>query len=242
MDWLFELEGEASDKLALRPLAPACNCSVSPGPDARPWLGGARFADKTSSDQVLDDATRTLLRLNGLARLKNPDHRLVSLGNAYLQDRQFRYINPALRPIVVGSEVYEYTSPLTGGAPPVPHDPVGDSRRAHITAEPRLAEIIEVFADDITWQRLRVAFEKINALVGKGDNSLVKNGYATKAELTDFKANVEDPRHSGVKAVHGVPKGPAKGTKMTEKEGFGFVTRLFNTYVDKHLSRSVPHA
>jgi hypothetical protein len=43
-----------------------------------------------------------------------------------------------------------------------------------------------------------------------------------------FKKNVEDPRHSGVDAVHGVPT----GTKMTEEEGFEFVVRLFNAYVD----------
>jgi hypothetical protein len=237
MDWLFELEGEGSDKRALRPLAPAYNCSVLPGPDGRPHLGGARFNDKTTLDHARHDATTTLHRLNGLARLEDPDHGVVSLGNEYWQDGQLRYINPSARPTIVKSEVREYTSPLTGGAPIVPPDPVGDGRRAYIVAHPRLAEIVEVFADDITWQRLRVAFEKITALVGKGDNAVVKNGYATQAELINFKANVEDPRHSGVKAVRGVPRGPAKGTKMTEKEGFGFVTRLFNTYLDKHLPR-----
>jgi hypothetical protein len=73
-------------------------------------------------------------------------------------------------------------------------------------------------------------------LVGKGDNALVKNGYATQSELDSFKANAQHPRHSGVNAVHGVPQGPLKGTKMTEKEGFAFVVQLFNTYLEKHPS------
>jgi hypothetical protein len=107
-------------------------------------------------------------------------------------------------------------------------------------ADPKLAEILEVFGigGEITWQRLRVGFEKINALVGKGDNAFVKNGYATQAELTSFKANAQDPRHSGHDAVHGVPQTPQlKGTKMTEREGFDFIVRLFNTYVERQLNR-----
>ena len=108
-------------------------------------------------------------------------------------------------------------------------------RRARIVADPNLADILEVFAaDEMTWQKQRVAFEMIKALVGRGDNALVKHGYATSDEVTRFKKNVEDPRHSGVDAVHGVPTGPLKGTKMTEEEGFSFVVRLFNAYVDRH--------
>jgi hypothetical protein len=94
--------------------------------------------------------------------------------------------------------------------------------------DPSIAEILEVLADEITWQRLRLAFQK-------SDNALVQNGYATQSELTQFKANAEDPRHSGVNAVHGVRKGPIKGTKITESDGFDFVVRLFNKYVDEHL-------
>ena len=108
--------------------------------------------------------------------------------------------------------------------------------RAPSIHDPKLAEIAEVFGEESTWQRLRVAYEKINALVGKGDNSLVKNGYATQEELTRFKANVQDPRHSGVNAVHGVPQGELKGTKMTEEEGRDFVVGLLHKYLEKHPS------
>ena len=51
--------------------------------------------------------------------------------------------------------------------------------------------------------------------------------------ITSFKANAQDPRHSGIEAVHGVPSGPLKGEKMTEEEGFGFVVRLLNTYLER---------
>jgi hypothetical protein len=233
VDWRFELDGEASDKLALRPLASACNCTIRPGPDATPWLGGTKFDGMTTPEQALEDAKKTLDLLNGMARLENPQHRTVSLGNAYLQNQILHCLKPPARPRTSKSEVYEYTSPLTGGDFVPAVDPVDDRRRKRIVADPKLAEILEVFADEITWQRQRVAFEKINALVGKGDNALVENGYTTQSELTRFKANAQDPRHSGHEAVHGVPRGPLKGTKMTEREGFDFIARLFNTYVDR---------
>jgi hypothetical protein len=67
----------------------------------------------------------------------------------------------------------------------------------------------------------------------KDDNALVKHGYATQSEITSFKANAQDPRHSGPDAVHGVASGPLKGKKMTEGEGFEFVARLLNTYLDR---------
>jgi hypothetical protein len=238
MDWSFELDGEASGKLELRPLASACNCTIRPGPGGTPWLGGTKFDGMTSPEQALEDAKKTLARLNGLARLENPQHRTVSLGNAYCQDQRLHYIASS-GPRIPKSEVYEYASPLTGGPFEPPVDPADDRRRTRIMADPKLAEILEVFAaEKMTWQRLRVAFEKIRGLVGKGnDDALVKHGYAARSELTCFKANVQDPRHSGVNAVHGVPqKYKLKGRKMTEMEGFVFVARLFNTYVEKQPS------
>jgi hypothetical protein len=110
-------------------------------------------------------------------------------------------------------------------------------RRVRIVADPKLVEIVRAFADEVSWQRLRVAFEKITALVGqsgKDTDALIKHGYATRSERVNFKANVEDHRHSGVKAVHGTHRGPLKGSKMTEKEGLAFIVRLFNHYLKKN--------
>jgi hypothetical protein len=236
--WLFELDGEASDLMALMPLASACNCTVRPGPDAQLWLGGTRFDGISTTEKALEEAQKTLGLLNGLARLESQKHGTVGLGNTLFRDRRIEYVKPSpnwSRPARSRVEIYQ---PPVLGAELVTGPPVDASvarRRARIVAEPKVAEILEVLADEVTWQRLRVAFEKISALVGKGDNALVQHGYATQSELTQFKANVQDPRHSGVNAVHGVPQaGPLKGTKMTESDGFDFVVRLFNKYVDEH--------
>jgi hypothetical protein len=52
--------------------------------------------------------------------------------------------------------------------------------------------------------------------------------------LNRFKENVEDPRHSGMRAVHGVPKGRLTSAKMTEGEGLDFVVRLLDAYLEKN--------
>jgi len=63
---------------------------------------------------------------------------------------------------------------------------------------------------------------------------LVKLGYATLEEIRRFKANAEDPRISGLNAVHGVPRGPQpRGTPMSEQEGLAFVVHIFKAYLDR---------
>jgi hypothetical protein len=235
--WEFELDGKGNDLRALMSLAPACNCTVQPGPDGYLWLGGAKFDDVDTSEKALEEAQKALDLLNGLARLENPKHSTVGLFKTLLRDGRIEYFKPYDTLRRSGSTIQIWQPPALG-APLVigaPVDPVVARRRERIVSDPELTEIVEVFADEITWQRLRVAFEKFNALVGKGDNALVQHGYATQEELTRFKANIEDPRHSGVEAVHGVHKGPLKGSKMTESEGFEFIVRLFNKYLGEHL-------
>lgn len=239
---LIELNGEALDIQRLESIAQACDCTIEPGPDAKlGWLGSAKFDDTTTPEKAEEEATRKLVLLNGLARIENPKHRNVGVGDAFFQGGRIHYYQtesdgttPRKRKESAGSVIHVYQSPLLGERVIPPVDPADARRRARIATDPKLAEIAEVFGEEITWPRLRVVFEKINALVGKGDNALVKNGYATQEELTRFKANVEDPRHSGAKAVHGVAKGPLKGTKMTEEEGHDFVVGLLHEYLARH--------
>jgi hypothetical protein len=245
MDWQFELDGKSREKQRLRSLALAYNCTVRPGPAGTFCLGGDRFSNMATPQEALADAATTLARLNGLARLENPEHYIVYLGNDYYQDRIQRHVKPHPVRSRYGQDDYEFVVTLPGMSID-PHVPPADAkRREAIMADSKLVEILEAFAaEEMTWQRLRVAFERIGALVGKGDNALVKHKYATQDELTNFKKNAEDPRHTGHDAVHGVPRGELRGTKMTESEGLNFVRRLFNDYVEKKypLSKRIPDA
>jgi hypothetical protein len=226
---LVDLDGEVTELQALERVASACDCTIEPGPGQKfGWLGGATLDAATTPRQARQRASEVLVLLNGLARLQNPQHRNVDLANEVYQNGSLHLASPQWRPRA-GTRLQIATSPLTG--PPVTASI--DPRCKRLVTDPKLAEIVEVFSEEMSWQRLRNAYEKVRALVGKDDNALVKHGYATRPEITSFKANAQDPRHSGPDAVHGVASGPLKGKKMTEGEGFEFVVRLLNTYLER---------
>jgi len=119
---------------------------------------------------------------------------------------------------------------------PVPRlsDPAGDRRRAHIAADPKLRAIAEVFGEEVSWQKLRFALEKIWALVGNNEQALIKHRYATKSELDRFNESAHDPRLSGTNALpsYHSPR-PPMGPTMTEADGLAFIVRVLNTYIDR---------
>jgi hypothetical protein len=236
MTWQIDLVGDEFDIGVLKEVSPLCECTIEMGLDGRQVLGGAKFDDFSDSEEVRAEAESVLMLLNGFARLRYGNHRPVQLGSAVsrLQTGGRRDVAVA---IVVGVEARGRVGSLvvrTDGTTEAVVSIDKDMERAkRIVADPKLIEIAEAVAGDISWQRLRVAFEKVNVLVGKGDNALVRHGYATQHELNQFKANVEDPRHSGLDAVHGVPQGRLKGVPMTAREGLEFVIRLFTTYLDR---------
>jgi hypothetical protein len=238
MTWQVDLIGEDTDVAVLATLAPDCGCIIVAGADGQQCLSGPRFAALPSAGEVRAEAAKALKLLNGLARLKYDNHHPVRLGAsvsrlgpggqkdttvALTATARARAMVGAVAAVVKADGSAEATASINKSI----------TRVSRIVADPKLVEIVEALSDDITWQRLRVAFEKINALVGKGDNAFVKEKYATQPELDRFKANVQDPRLSGDDAVHGKTKGALKGTKMSEQEGLAFVRRLLDTYLSR---------
>ena len=117
-DSLFELDGEAADLMTLRPLAPAFDCTVRPGPDAELWLGGAKFDGIVSIEDAQSEAQRALDVLNGLARLENRNHGTVAFSpmRFYGMDVKSRFGQPGgSRPS--RSRAYFYQSPVLGAEP-----------------------------------------------------------------------------------------------------------------------------
>jgi hypothetical protein len=232
--WQIDLFGEDADIAEVAKLAPACECTIETNPNGRQCLTGPKFASLSDARDVRTEAAKVLNLLNGLARIDYHNHRPVELGTVSL-------LRPdGLRDTFIELEVGEVRARASCVAVLIHADgsaetaaPVDKSmeRAKRVVADPKLAEIVAALSGDITLQRLRVAFEKVNALVGKGDNALVSHGYATQDELDCFKANVQDPRHGGLEAVHGVSRGPLKGTKMSTQEALTFVVRLFNAYL-----------
>ena len=239
---LVELDGEVPELQALQSLAPTCDCAITPGPgDKFGWLSGTIIDDATTPQQARDEASKILVLLNGLARLENPKHHNVDLADCVFQSKRAT----SSEGTDITHMVLHHCAPhwraratsqmsVTGGVVTPPVGPAVERRRKRLVTEPKLTLIVEAFDEEISWQRLRVAFERVRDLAGGSDNALVRQDYASAPELASFKANVEDPRHSGVEAVHGVPqRGLLKGEKMTETEGYDFVVRLLNTYLER---------
>jgi hypothetical protein len=190
---------------------------------------------------MLSRAEQTLALLNGMARLERAEHRPVWLGEYVYNEEWQRFCTgkPQVAGPLGGSFEFSPTGYHSSDAPIAKDSKY--KRRRRMVGDPALAEILPAFADEITWPRIRIAVEKLGAVIsGRSDKSawvnvLERDKYATRDAIERLKENIEDPRHHGLDAAHGVSKGsPLKRSRMTEKEGFDFVTHVFNTYVDRH--------
>jgi hypothetical protein len=240
--WQIDLEGEAVDISELQKLAPHCGCSIHEGPDGRPCLSGTLFANLSSPQEVKTEADKILALLNGLSRMKYSNHRPVQSGSAvsFMKPEGGRSIALLVPTAYIRMRMGEPAMTVIRADGTI-ETPLSANRMVErvkcIIADPTLSEIATAVSGELSWQKLRVAFEKLNALIGKGDNALVKNRYATQGELDEFKANVQDPRHSGLEAVHGVASGPLRGSKMSIDKGLKFLVRLLNEYIDRKIQQ-----
>ena len=187
--WKIELSGEANDILGLKQLAPCCDGALVAAPDAQYCLGGPAFDQVTTAEEMEAEVERVLTLLNGLARLERFEHRPVGIGERIYGPQRpgvplfYRTRAPksARQP---HSMVWEFAPPGHHSSDWPIEKGTDYDRRKRIVSDPDLVGILPAFADEITWQRLRVAFEKICALVsrsnskGRWDNSLVRLGYA----------------------------------------------------------------
>jgi hypothetical protein len=235
--WEVGIEGEELDICEIEKLAAAFDCQVIRSADGRFLLVSDQFEDLADVAEVSGAAKRMLDRLDGVAKLNHSNHRPITLSGTVhvVAPGGNRGVVISIPPIEIRMrESLQFAITQADGTVENRNIEVSKLERAtRIANDPMLTELIEVLSGEMNWQRLRVAFEKLSALVGKGDNALVKKGYATQVELTQFKANVQDPRHSGHDAVHGVPQGALKGNAMSKEEGLKFVKRLINTYIDR---------
>jgi hypothetical protein len=103
-----------------------------------------------------------------------------------------------------------------------------------MATDPKLRDIVAVLGEELSWHKLRLAFEKIWALLGNNQQVLIKHKYATEAELDRFNDNAHDPRLSGTRALHSYRRPGPLSEAMTEADGLAFIVRLLSTYVDKN--------
>jgi hypothetical protein len=237
MTWQVDLVGDLTDVSELDKLAPLFNCSVQISPDGRPCLTGLAFCELSGAAEARAKAAHIVAVLNGILRMQYGNHRPVKLGNAVSQTtpggaRQISLLLPVEEIRMRVGTPRMTVLRADGNTEAVCSGDNADRRARAVIGRPDLCEIAVVLSNEVSWQRLRVAFEKVSTLIGGGDNALVKRGFATQAELNRFKANVQDPRLSGMDAVHGISRGRLKGSKMGVEDGLAFVVKMLDRYLE----------
>ena len=165
--WLIELSGDQADIEELKKLAPHCECEIALAHDGREYLSGREFEGLSSAEEVSAAAIEVVTLLNGIARVSWSQFRPVQLaGVSQIRPdgtkAAFVHAHFAIRARVsVDAVVIRADGTVQQRITP----DLGSPRAKQIIADPRLCEIAKAVAGDITWQRLRVAVEKLGALI-----------------------------------------------------------------------------
>jgi hypothetical protein len=242
--WKIDLFGEQLDITELKRDAEAFDCTIDEDVDGKSRLGGTPFSTLSNQAEVRQLAEKLLRQLNGSARLTHPNHIPVQLGSAVtrIDENGARHICVLIPSLEIRGRVGTLAATITRADGTVKLDAETTTRArrlAVIAKDEQLAGVLEAISEDLSFQRLRVAFERLAAIVGGGGNAFVKQKYATREEVERLKSNIEHPGHSGMNAVHGVPDGPTKGEKMTEQDALIFITRLLHSHIDSKAGNNL---
>jgi hypothetical protein len=239
--WKIDLLGGQLDIAELKWAAESFDCTIDEDEDGKSRLGGAAFSPLSDQTETRQLAERLLKKLNGVARLMHPNHIPVQLGSGVtrIDENGARHISILIPSVEIRGRAGTLAATVTRADGTVELDAettTGTRRLAVIAKDEQLTGVLEAISGDLSFQRLRVAYERLAAIVGGRGNAFVKQKYATREEIERLKSNIEHPGHSGIDAVHGVPNGPPKGEKMTEQEALTFITRLLHSHIDNKSS------
>jgi hypothetical protein len=234
--WRIRIEAERLDLMALQAEARAAGFEVVLDGEEAPYLRGAEFDDLAHDGEVMPAARRAVELLNGLARVRHPDHRPVEVSGTILK------VHPDGRHGVIietpaGHARFRSHAPtVRAGAEdegPEPRPDAGCKRYGLAQQSAALGDALRAFCGEPTWQKLRYVFEAIGQDVG-GAGGMHRRGWATPEETGQFLANATDRRLSGRDALHGreFPH-PPKADPMSLTEATRLVGRLLGRWMDE---------
>jgi hypothetical protein len=230
--WWIRIEGARLDLEALQSEARTTGYEVVLDGEEAPYLRGAELDDLTHDSEVMPAARRAVELLNGLARVRHPDHRPVKVSGTMLKVRPDGGHGVVIE---VPAGHARFRSPehtVRVGADDEGPD-AGCDRYGLAQQSAALDDALRAFSGEPTWQKLRYVFETIGQDVG-GRGGMDRRGWATLGETAQFKANAEDPRLSGREAVHGRKfKHDPKADPMSLTEATLLIGRLLGRWMDE---------
>ena len=235
--WWVKLEGEKADLHALDAEARVAGCELVADEDGVVHLTSAEVDQIDDYKSVLPAAREKLEILNGLARIRYPDHKTVSVAGTYnrVEPSGLRHHYISVPPTHLRLRAVMDAVLIREGDDrriPIPPKELRETRISSLEAIPQIKEAVCVFGGEVSWQKLRYVYEIIRQENG-GRGGLVTKGWATNEELAQLEANITDKRLSGRDAVHGksFPHPPA-AAPMSLDRGCQLVSRLLRQWID----------
>lgn len=230
--WWIRIEGARLDLEALQSDARAAGYEVVLDSEEAPYLTGADLDDLTHDSEVMPAARRVVELLNGLARVRHPDHHPVQVSGTMLKVRPDGGHGVVIEVPLGHARFRSDEHTVQAGADDEGPD-AGRARYGLAQQSAALDDALRAFSGEPTWQRLRYVFETIAQNVG-GEGGMHSRGWATAEETGQFRANATDRRLSGREALHGHQfQHPPKADPMSLLEATRLVGRLLGRWMDE---------
>ena len=234
--WWIRIEGARLDLEALQAEARAAGFEVVLDGEEAPYLRGAEFDDVAHDGEVMPAARRAVELLNGLARVRHPDHRPVAVSGTILKVHPDGRHGVIIEPPAGHMRFRSHEPTVRAGAEDQGSEPrpdAGCKRYGLAQQSAALGDALRAFSSEPTWQKLRYVFEIIGQDVG-GAGGMNHRGWATPEETRQFLANSTDRRLSGREALHGHKfQHPPKADPMSLPEATRLVGRLLGRWMDE---------
>jgi len=220
--WEVRLAGERIDIAAIEMLAPLFGGQVVFGAENAYWLRAQALEQFREPDEVHHKAREIVSELNGMAVVAHPDHKPVVAESsiAKVEDKASRLIcflvegaSFRVRGADVTTQVLDADGNVISQSSPRAHIELAKQIAQH----PELRDVLKMLAGDVSWQKLRLAWEALSHFAG-GEHKLKARAHVEKVEYDRFKANCHNIGLSGHEALHFSNTLPNQ-SKMTESQG-----------------------
>lgn len=225
------LEGHAFDLQDLADMLPFGATQVRVDGDGY-VLTSREIDERPPSVPLHEVAAVVLRRVNGLARVRNPDFRPVQLSGRYSEGENVHIVliaeageirvRTTASAVVVGQDGIEIDSPPQ----------LGPERAARSAVRPHVVEALGIMGQPgiLTWADMYKVYEIVRDETKP--RSLEEFGWATASEVSAFTASANRPDVSGSGARHARMAGDPPKQRMGEEQGRAFLSRVVTAWID----------
>jgi hypothetical protein len=225
------LEGPEVDLYDLTRLFATGDTQIVKDGDAY-YLASVEIDNRPEAEAVYEAAQRLLTLVNGVGQAESSSFRPVRLSGAYNEGDKRHVI---ARAETAEARFYAFAAAIVtapDGTERVDSPPPGPERVKKAMRHPHAAEALGIMAkpEPTSWVDLYKVYEIIRD--DMKPTSLDQSGWATKDQLSAFKASANRPDLGGPDSRHARMSGTAPKRNMPIAEARDFIGRLLTQWVD----------